>query len=80
MDAAKSFHSQGNFLAEEIQTRVAQTINRSDPQNWTHLQSRVNPLSTRLLKRYDNKKTLADQRLTAHTHNLDNLSVICLIR
>lgn len=29
MDTAKSLHSQGNFLAEEIQTRVAHTINRS---------------------------------------------------
>ncbi|XP_023280049.1 spectrin beta chain, non-erythrocytic 2-like [Seriola lalandi dorsalis] len=28
MDTAKSFHSQGNFLAEEIQTRVAHTISR----------------------------------------------------
>ncbi|KAK5886954.1 hypothetical protein CesoFtcFv8_017933 [Champsocephalus esox] len=28
MDTAKGFHSQGNFLAEEIQTRVAHTINR----------------------------------------------------
>ncbi|KAM7403778.1 hypothetical protein PAMA_004285 [Pampus argenteus] len=28
VDTAKSFHSQGNFLAEEIQTRVAHTINR----------------------------------------------------
>ncbi|XP_028251320.1 spectrin beta chain, non-erythrocytic 5 [Parambassis ranga] len=28
MDTAKSLHSQGNFLAEEIQTRVAHTINR----------------------------------------------------
>ncbi|XP_035850836.1 spectrin beta chain, non-erythrocytic 5 [Sander lucioperca] len=28
VETAKSFHSQGNFLAEEIQTRVAHTINR----------------------------------------------------
>ncbi|XP_071354370.1 spectrin beta chain, non-erythrocytic 5 [Trachinotus anak] len=28
METAKTFHSQGNFLAEEIQTRVAHTINR----------------------------------------------------
>ncbi|XP_029899947.1 spectrin beta chain, non-erythrocytic 5 isoform X2 [Myripristis murdjan] len=28
VDAAKSFQSQGNFLAEEIQTRVAHTISR----------------------------------------------------
>ncbi|XP_040917192.1 spectrin beta chain, non-erythrocytic 2 [Toxotes jaculatrix] len=28
VEMAKTFHSQGNFLAEEIQTRVAQTINR----------------------------------------------------
>ncbi|XP_067336707.1 spectrin beta chain, non-erythrocytic 5 isoform X2 [Channa argus] len=28
MDTAKAFYSQGNFLAEEIQTRVAHTINR----------------------------------------------------
>ncbi|XP_069573815.1 spectrin beta chain, non-erythrocytic 5 [Brachyistius frenatus] len=28
VETAKSFHSQGNFLAEEIQTRVALTINR----------------------------------------------------
>uniref|UniRef100_I3J096 Spectrin, beta, non-erythrocytic 5 n=1 Tax=Oreochromis niloticus TaxID=8128 RepID=I3J096_ORENI len=28
VDTAKNFHSQGNFLAEEIQTRVAHTINR----------------------------------------------------
>ncbi|XP_028422093.1 spectrin beta chain, non-erythrocytic 5 [Perca flavescens] len=28
VETAKSFHSQGNFLAEEIQTRVAQTISR----------------------------------------------------
>ncbi|CAK6979040.1 spectrin beta chain%2C non-erythrocytic 5 [Scomber scombrus] len=28
MDTAKRFHSQGNFLAEEIQTKVAHTINR----------------------------------------------------
>uniref|UniRef100_UPI0037E8FE98 spectrin beta chain, non-erythrocytic 5 n=1 Tax=Semicossyphus pulcher TaxID=241346 RepID=UPI0037E8FE98 len=28
METAKSFHSQGNFLAEEIQTRVSHTINR----------------------------------------------------
>ncbi|XP_038585015.1 spectrin beta chain, non-erythrocytic 5 isoform X1 [Micropterus salmoides] len=35
VETAKSFHSQGNFLAEEIQTRVTHTINRynslSDP-------------------------------------------------
>lgn len=30
METAKSFHSQGNFLAEEIQTRVTHTINRFD--------------------------------------------------
>ncbi|KAG7510030.1 spectrin beta chain, non-erythrocytic 5 [Solea senegalensis] len=28
MDTAKTFHSEGNFLAEEIQTRVTHTINR----------------------------------------------------
>ncbi|XP_076022140.1 spectrin beta chain, non-erythrocytic 5 [Genypterus blacodes] len=28
LDTAKSFHSEGNFLAEEIQTRVAHTITR----------------------------------------------------
>ncbi|XP_070699072.1 spectrin beta chain, non-erythrocytic 5 [Pempheris klunzingeri] len=28
VETAKSFHSQGNFLAEEIQSRVAHTINR----------------------------------------------------
>ncbi|XP_022067652.2 spectrin beta chain, non-erythrocytic 5 isoform X2 [Acanthochromis polyacanthus] len=28
VETAKSFHSQGNFLAEEIQTRVAHTINK----------------------------------------------------
>ncbi|XP_078145742.1 spectrin beta chain, non-erythrocytic 5 [Centroberyx gerrardi] len=28
VDTAKTFHSQGNFLAEEIQTRVAHTITR----------------------------------------------------
>ncbi|XP_029350237.1 spectrin beta chain, non-erythrocytic 5 [Echeneis naucrates] len=28
METAKRFHSQGNFLAEEIQTRVAYTVNR----------------------------------------------------
>ncbi|KAM9341571.1 spectrin beta chain, non-erythrocytic 5 [Symphorus nematophorus] len=28
VETGKSFHSQGNFLAEEIQTRVAHTINR----------------------------------------------------
>ncbi|KAK2826814.1 hypothetical protein Q5P01_021028 [Channa striata] len=28
VDTAKAFYSQGNFLAEEIQTRVAHTINR----------------------------------------------------
>ncbi|XP_068195162.1 spectrin beta chain, non-erythrocytic 5 isoform X2 [Antennarius striatus] len=28
VETAKSFHSQGNFLAEEIQTRVAHTIDR----------------------------------------------------
>lgn len=29
MEAAKNFHSQGNFLAQEIQMRVAHIINRS---------------------------------------------------
>lgn len=31
VETAKTFHSEGNFLAEEIQTRVAHTINRSVP-------------------------------------------------
>lgn len=30
VDTAKTFHSQGNFLAEEILTRVTHTINRYD--------------------------------------------------
>lgn len=29
VDTAKTFHSQGNFRAEEILTRVTHTINRS---------------------------------------------------
>lgn len=28
METAKSFHTEGNFLAEEIQTRVTHTVNR----------------------------------------------------
>lgn len=30
VETAKGFHSQGNFLAEEIQIRVAHIINRFD--------------------------------------------------
>ena len=30
VETAKTFYSQGNFLAEEIQTRVTHTINRSN--------------------------------------------------
>lgn len=30
METAKNFHSQGNFLADEIQIRVGHLINRSD--------------------------------------------------